>query len=149
MIQRIQSIYLALASGASLALFGLPFASTAEPVNESALFADSVYNISDHIVLTLLFAGAGLLALVTIFLFNNRSLQINLSRVAIVATIVGLILGVVLFLNDSITKNGDNLPDPDDGLGIFLPIVAIVLLFLALRNIRKDDKLVKSADRLR
>ncbi len=149
MIQRIQSIYLALAGASCLALFGLPFATTDEPIYESALFTDSVYNVNDNIGLVLLFAGAGLIALVSIFLFKNRSLQINLSRIAIVATIIGFVLGIVLFLTDDITKNGETLPAPDDGLGVFLPILATILLILALRNIRKDEKIVRSADRLR
>lgn len=34
-------------------------------------------------------------------------------------------------------------------LGFALPIIAIILNYLAIRNIRKDEALVKSMDRLR
>ncbi|MEM9886047.1 MAG: DUF4293 domain-containing protein [Bacteroidota bacterium] len=149
MIQRIQSIFLLLAGSACFGMFGLPFASTDQVINNSTLFADSAYTVTDHIALTILFAGAGILALAAIFLFNNRPLQINLSRVAFVAAIIGFVLGIILFLNDGIVQNGENLPEPTDGFGTILPILAGIFLLLAIRYINKDEKLVRSSDRLR
>jgi hypothetical protein len=35
------------------------------------------------------------------------------------------------------------------GVGLILPLLSIVCLFLANKAIRKDDKLIRSADRLR
>ena len=61
MIQRIQSIFLFLAAAALLGLFGLPFASTEEPVTASALFADQKYNILDHTAISVLFGLAAVL----------------------------------------------------------------------------------------
>jgi len=149
MIQRIQSIFLFLASAACFALFGLPFASTDKPVANSELFSDAAYQITDHIALIILFAGSGLLSLAAIFLFNNRPLQINLSRVAFIAAIIGFVLGIILFLNDGMVQNGDNLPAPSDGIGSALPILSGILILLAMRAINKDEKLVRSSDRLR
>ena len=37
----------------------------------------------------------------------------------------------------------------DDGLGLFLPVAALIFAVLANLFIKKDDKLVKSMDRLR
>jgi len=149
MIQRIQSIFLFLASAACFGLFGLPFASTEQAVATSELFADSEYQITDHIALIILFAGAGLLALIAIFMFKNRSLQVNLSRVSFIGAIIGFVLGLILFFNDGIVESGENLPDPTDGLGTALPILAGIFLLLAMRAINKDEKLVRSSDRLR
>ncbi|MEL6945738.1 MAG: DUF4293 domain-containing protein [Bacteroidota bacterium] len=149
MIQRIQSIFLFLASAACFGLFALPFASTDQPIAASELFADSTYEITDHIALIILFVGAGLLALTAIFMFNNRPLQINLSRVSFVAAIVGLVLGLILFFNDGIVESGQSLPNPTDGFGTALPIIAGIFLLLAIRAINKDEKLVRSSDRLR
>lgn len=149
MLQRIQSVFLFLAGGASFGMFGLPFASTDEAIAQSDLFADSVYTVTDHIALTILFVLAGALSLAAIFLFKNRPLQINLSRVAFVASIIGLVLGIILFINDEITKNAEAMPNPEDGIGVLLPILAAVFLLLAMRYIRKDEKLVRSSDRLR
>lgn len=149
MIQRIQSIFLFLASAACFGLFGLPFASTDQAVAASELFADSQYEITDHIALIILFALAGVLSLAAIFLFNNRPLQINLSRVSFIAAIIGFVLGLILFFNDGIVESGENLPDPSDGFGTALPILAGIFLLLAIRAINKDEKLVRSSDRLR
>jgi hypothetical protein len=37
----------------------------------------------------------------------------------------------------------------EKGIGMFIPILSIVLIVLANKAIRKDEQLVKSADRLR
>lgn len=148
MIQRIQSIFLALAGGLSFGLFGLPFASTDNGVASSSLFADGLYNLHDNIALLIFFCIAGGLAIIDIFLFRNRPLQIRLGMFAFIANIIGLVLGIVLFIQDGIMAQNVE-AQVDDEFGLYLPIVAGVFLLLAIRAIRKDDALVKSADRLR
>ena len=37
----------------------------------------------------------------------------------------------------------------EKGVGVFAPVLSIVFLFMANKAIRRDEKLVKSADRLR
>lgn len=149
MIQRIQSIFLALAGALSFGLFGVSFASTGSSVGSSSLFADGMYNLHDNVALLVFFCIAGGLAIVDIFLFRNRPLQIRLGMFAFIANIIGLILGVVLFVQDGIMTEQNAGVAVDDGIGLYLPIVAGVFLLLAIRAIRKDDALVKSADRLR
>lgn len=146
MIQRIQSIFLLLASLASFGLFGLPFASTPDAVTKSTIFGDALYNLQDHIGLLVVFGLSGLLALVAIFLFKNRKLQLNLSRFALIANVIGLILAIVLYYNDSGTLGA---VDPNDEAGLYMPFIAVVFLGLALRFISKDEQLVSSMDRLR
>lgn len=143
MIQRIQSIFLALATAAAGGLFGLPFATTSEGMASSELFADSVFNIKDNPALMIAFLAAGALSLIAIFLFNNRKLQMTLSIASIVATVAGLGLGLFYFLSDSANEQANF------GFGSILPVLMIVFLLLGWRNIKKDDKLVKSMDRLR
>ncbi|MCB0628691.1 MAG: DUF4293 domain-containing protein [Saprospiraceae bacterium] len=143
MIQRIQSIFLALAAIAAGGLFGLPFATTSEGMASSELFADSVFNIKDNPVLMIAFLAAGALSLIAVFLFNNRKLQMTLSIVSIIATIIGLGLGLFFFMSDSASGQASF------GLGTILPVLMIVFLFLGWRNIKKDEKLVRSMDRLR
>ena len=145
MIQRIQSVLLLLAAIAVFALFKLPFGSS-ETITASALFNDGIFSIQDHIGLLGLFCGAGLLAFVGIFLFNNRPLQLKLSRVSIIANIIGIILAAVIFMQDS-TAMGAIVPKEELGLG--LPILSIIFTAFAIRFINKDEKLVKSMDRLR
>lgn len=146
MLQRIQSILLLLAATAVFALFKLPFGSTSEGIANSILFNDRFFNIQDHIGLLAVFCGAGALAFIAIFLFKNRSLQMTLSRIAIIANIIGMVLAVILFMQDSQTL-GDALPKEEFGLG--LPVLSIIFTAFALRFIKKDENLVKSMDRLR
>jgi hypothetical protein len=146
MIQRIQSIFLLLAGGASLGLFGLPLAKTPQPIEESAIFADAVYNLNDQVALMVLFGLAGAMALIGIFLFRNRPLQMKVSLSALIINLGGLAFGAY-YLSQNITEAGEKAIQ--DGLGMYLPLVSIFFAFLAYRFIRRDDKLVKSMDRLR
>ncbi len=146
MIQRIQSIFLFLAAASAFGLFALPFASTATQVQSSAIFADGLYNLNDNIALLILFGLAGVLALVSIFLFKNRKTQMMVGRFSIVANVIGLVLALALFMRE---RDMLGAAEPDDGLGLYLPLVFLVFGVLALRFINKDEKLVRSSDRLR
>ena len=149
MIQRIQSLFLLLASGAAFGLLAFPFAHGSKTVAQSAIFGnDMVYGITDHVVLLILFCLAGGLSLLAIFMFNNRSLQIRLSQFSLIANIIGLILAVIIYMQDSPVLQQAGLQE-DDGVGLYLPILFIVFIILAMRFIRKDAKLVSSMDRLR
>lgn len=149
MIQRIQTIFLALAAGADLSIFALPFASTTETVANSTLFTnDLLYNFQDNIVLLIAYALAGVLSLGAVFLFNNRKNQMLVTRLAAITTIIAIILTVVFFWRDYQTMASD--VAINDGIGAYTPLVGLVLLFLANFYINKDEKLVRSSyDRLR
>jgi hypothetical protein len=146
MIQRIQSLLLLLAAGGSLSLLGLPFASSSEVLSAS-VFADRKYAIFDQPALLALFILGGALALIAIFLFKNRTLQMRLTIFSFIANLIGIILAVVLYMQDPIA-NAEGV-SVQDGIGLYPPIIALILLLVALRFIRKDDKLVRSMDRLR
>lgn len=146
MLQRIQSIFLFLAGGASLGLFGLPFATIPSGIPQSAIFADAAYNVQDQIALMVLFGLGGALALLAIFIFKNRNLQMRLAIFAFIANLIGVIFGVLYFMQNSTEANAQQI---NDGFGMYLPIAAMVFSLLAYRFISKDEKLVKSMDRLR
>ena len=143
MIQRIQTIFLLLASGAALSLFALPLATTSEAKADSVLFADAAFNIQDGPVMMGTFALAGLLLLVTIFLFNNRKLQMTLTKVGLFLTGVGIGAGAYLYFNDQAADAAN------PATGIALPVLVLIFGVLAHRYINKDEKLVRSVDRLR
>ena len=146
MLQRIQSIFLFLAGGASLGLFGLPFATIPNGIPESTIFADAVYKIQDQIALMGLFGLAGAFAIIAIFLFRKRTLQMRFAIFAFIANLIGVIFGVLFFMQNSADADAQQI---NDGFGIYLPIGAMVFTLLAYRFISKDEKLVKSMDRLR
>ena len=145
MIQRLQTIFLLLAAACFGGLFGLPLLKSTAP--SAQMLADQVYEIKDH---TGLLAGTGLiilLTLLTIFLYKNRKLQVQLTWVIVTCCV--LFLGMAYFFLTQ--ENGNNISALGLAVqaGSFLPILTILFCILAARNIRKDDKLVKSMDRLR
>ncbi len=154
MIQRIQSVFLLLAAGAMALLFTKPmsFASvlgdeTNYTLVEDAMLADGVFGASDHVILWLLVFVSIALSLLVIFLFKNRPLQMRLSRLSITIMIIIVALAIILFVRDyRLVSAGAEVTIE---YGFVPPILAIVLTILALRAIRKDEKLVRSADRLR
>ncbi|MFK7947737.1 MAG: DUF4293 family protein [Saprospiraceae bacterium] len=84
------------------------------------------------------------MALDTIFLFNNRNRQKSVTRVETVFNLIGIVLAVVVFMQDSVMDSGIT---PEDGIGLYTPIVGFVLILLAVRTIGKDEKTVRSMDR--
>lgn len=146
MIQRIQTIFLLLAGAALLSLFAIPFATS--EVTDTALFADKVYNIMDNPILLILTALGGGIALINIFLFKNRPLQLKLDYLIITLSI--LLPAIAIFL---VFKSGGEtstqMEITENYFGIGMPLLAIIFTILASRFIGKDHKLVKSMDRLR
>jgi hypothetical protein len=57
-----------------------------------------------------------------------------------------ILLGLLIYV--SLTLPGEASVS-EKGIGMFIPILAILLLVLANKAIKKDEDLVKSADRLR
>ncbi|WP_055435831.1 MULTISPECIES: DUF4293 domain-containing protein [Lacinutrix] len=136
MIQRIQSVYLLLTAGISA---GLIFVFHLWITNEDVkIFA------MDELLYFGLFLGSAALSLLSIFMFKNRKLQFVLGRLNIILNVI--LLG--FFVYQSLNVSGEALVS-EKGIGIFLPILSIVLLVLANKAIKKDEDLVKSVDRLR
>jgi peptidoglycan/LPS O-acetylase OafA/YrhL len=142
MIQRIQSIFLFLASGACFGLFGLPIAET-DQARPQGFFTDADFDVYDHWSLLATFAAAGLVSLVAIFLYNNRPAQLKLALVAIVLVLTGCVISGIFLSQDTATAAAQVT------FGSALPVLAIAFAILARRGIAKDEKLVRSADRLR
>ncbi len=145
MIQRVQTIFFFLSAVCFFALFQLPFAVTA--VNSGELFSDSVYDVTDNIALMGLCILGGILSLVALFSFRNRGLQIKLGNIVLVTAILLIVASILLFLNDTQYMNSDLKGEMQFGLS--LPILALIFTYLAERYVKKDERLVRSADRLR
>lgn len=145
MIQRIQSVFLLLAAVSFGILFVLPMASSNEKATD--FFSDQVFTITDHPVLLILTLTGILVALIAIFLYSNRSLQVKLGYLVLLLAIC-LPLTAFLLLNNQTTVM-DATVQVDNQPGILVPLGALLFGALAIFNIRKDEKLVKSMDRLR
>ena len=138
MIQRIQSIYLLVCSIVLGTNFWLPIAHS--PSTTQRYFEDGILSVMDNQTFTASLAIALTLAFIIIFLYKYRNLQIWLSIVS--AAAIGFFLG-------SIGKTLSQSENYSISFGLFVPIVAIILLVLSIISIKKDEKLVKSMDRLR
>jgi len=156
MLQRIQSIYLLLASLALFALFLFPlvhniYVDGKKPIT---LMVTGVYqDVNGQNTHTEFFAGLtiatailGIIPLIIIFLYKNRKQQIALSYSALL-----VIIGYSFWLSQAAKKvmGSIQIDTHNWGIGLFLSSLSMLLVLLAIRAIKADEKLVKSADRLR
>jgi hypothetical protein len=97
--------------------------------------------------IAILIVASALVAFYSISRFKNRLLQIKLG--ALNSLLMAGVLGLTLW----ISRQGEEIfTQPQYGtysLGLYLPIVAMICNILANRFIRRDENLVRSADRMR
>lgn len=148
MIQRKQSLFLLAVSIIAIILFFLPFQKLissqgvwaiclmpgcSSDIIGSYIYAPMILNI---LVLTL--------SVSTIFLFKNRVLQYKLTN--LLALFNMFIVGL-FFLLSYIKGNIQGTISFE--FGAFLPIISAIFAFLAAHFIKKDEQLVRNADRIR
>jgi len=135
MIQRIQSVYLFLVILVNLiAAFFL-----GESLDKSASFIE---NISvEYLAYFILISG---LTLWTLLAFKNRGMQLKLGQFNLFLNFValGFLIYWLLILPGEINFS-------EKGIGFIIPAISIVFILLAQKAIKRDDELVKSADRFR
>jgi len=135
MIQRQQTLWLLLAAIASFFTYKFPF--------YTGTLKDGLYSELDGgstLFLLLLTGLSLLLAVITIFLFKDRKTQLKLAIAGSVLSVLILILyisGISNFANGSVAFSA---------IFVFAVIAGYIL---AARGIWKDEKLVKSLDKLR
>ena len=136
MIQRIQSIWLLLAAACAFATFKFPYYS-GDKINDPLLHE---LNATSTLLLMITTIAIGMLALITIFLFKKRALQLRLC-------VLGILLEAVLiflYYREVSTFTNGNL-----SLTALLHGITVLAFVLAGRGISKDSKLLKESDRLR
>ncbi len=151
MIQRIQSIFLLLASGSAFSLFLDPMSffevDKTEGLTQSSTLFDGIFNVHDHIIMLVAVVLTGIAALAAIFLFKNRKTQMTVSRIVIVlGMIIAVLAGILFWMDFKLLTAGTEI---EVGFGIISPLLVILFAALANHFINKDEKLVKSMDRLR
>jgi len=143
MIQRIQSIYLLIAS---LVSGGLVFVFNLWSNLKEQIFALDLFMRESFLlkVIPLLFLLSAVVSFLDVFLFKNRKLQFVVGRLIILINL--FLLGLLIYV--SLTLPGE-ISISKKGIGMFLPILVVLLIVLANKAIKKDEDLVKSVDRLR
>lgn len=135
LIQRPQTLYLSLAA---LLNFGVFF----NPIYSQAM-ADPAewigYGLAISMTLSMILAG------ISAFLYKNRPFQLKLVKFATYIQIVALGFGTgVLF-----SLGGFGMFLWEESIGIALLVISLAMFWLSGRNIKKDEELVKSMDRIR
>ena len=124
MIQRIQTIYLL------IVVLVQTVASFCFVRPDNLIFSISIFS--------------GIFAFITIFYYKNRKNQFVFNRINILINLI--LLGV--FTWRALNSLGE-ISISEKSVQVLVPIISIVFLFLANKAIRRDEDLVKSADRLR
>ncbi|WP_294596444.1 DUF4293 domain-containing protein [uncultured Rikenella sp.] len=180
MWQRIQTLYLLVVAGIMGAMLFMDFATVTvgsalpagvtqtvaedgtihrvtvpEGVEQEIVFglweiAQNGHRVVSTVYLGVLVALVAGVALVTVFLFRKRGVQVRLCFVQAV-----LLLGIEGFVVLYIYKLKEGLEAMGGPFAVrysladVLPIVALIFVYLAFRGITKDIALVKSLDRIR
>ena len=129
MLQRIQTVFMFLALLTTGFYAYLGFQMTIVPDCRLYLVGGSV---------------ASVLMLINIFLYAKRSLQIKLNIIAVLLLII--LLGLSIYQNGFLS--GEKQFSEKD-IRLFIPFISIVLLLIANKYIKRDERLVKSVDRIR
>jgi len=150
MLQRIQSIWLLLVAAFAAITFKFPFytgnrvvagtdntaASGLPPATEFVSL-----DATTTVWLSILTVLAGAIAFISIFLFDNRKLQLKLCY-------LGIFLSVILLMMYFIEMSS-HFTNGSISLWCIFYFAILGFYILAARGIWKDDKLVKGMDRLR
>lgn len=157
MIQRIQTLFLVLAVLLNVAGLFLPLWSggtgemaqtvsglSVEEAGESVLFLDHQQStmMTAHTAFVVLGIISSVWLLVVIFQFNNRQKQMRWTFVGMLMICVQILALVLLTMQ---IKAADAGPE----YGGLAPVLALVFAWMAARQIKKDEDLVRSVDRIR
>lgn len=157
MIQRIQSVYLFLAALVLSLTFFFPIAEFIGIKDSLVLYifkvvslvpgSENVYDLMFVMPLLAIVSLVILFSLGTIFMYKNRHGQLKIIRFLMLLIAV-LIAAVFLYYTDILEEASSAVPDFIQ-IGAFAPLLSLVFLFLAYKGVTKDEKLIRSADRLR
>ncbi|MEM9391103.1 MAG: DUF4293 domain-containing protein [Bacteroidota bacterium] len=156
MLQRIQTVFLLLVAICMALTFFLPFWTYMTPEGAAGYSLRSLYleeinngetlkTFFPYTFIAVLASAAIIVALFEILRFNNRLLQIKLGALNSLL-IAGSLILAAYFATDFIKELN---VVGSYGLAFFMPAAALFFNLLANRYIRKDEKLVRSVDRIR
>ncbi len=155
MLQRIQSVYLFLVFVFGILFAVLPLANFSGDtpfiplrlLNYIAFFRETAFSAGwQGIVLIIIWAFSLTLTVFMTFQYRNRLFQVKLGKLNILLH-VGLIL-VTFFFIDSLRNQLDGVVF-NYGAGVLFPVISLIFILMAIKAIKRDEALVRSADRIR
>lgn len=138
MIQRQQTLWLLLATLAAVLSFMFPF--VIGKGLDKGIEVDKTIKAGSGFLLLITTGASVILSSGIIFLYKDRKLQMKLC-------LLGLLIAVIIIILYISEMN--KLSKSTLALFCILPFAIAAGYFMAFRNIRKDEKLVKSLDKLR
>jgi drug/metabolite transporter (DMT)-like permease len=138
MIQRIQTLWLLMGGISTLLTLKFPFLAGQKDGIAFSL------NAAGEFYLIILSVAIALSSFITLFLFKNRKLQMKLTSIGFM---LSLLLNGLFFY--AYNKNCYDLENVVITLSAVIYFAIPIFLLLAFLSIRKDEKLIKSLDRLR
>ena len=149
MIQRIQTVYLLIVAIFMVLMMSFSVGhfytetSVSDMTNLAVIAPDGTMNYAPWALFAILMVVA-ILSLVTIFLYRKRMLQIRLTLFSSII-LVGYYVTLAAFVWGTLKECGSFTPS----WTLCLPLISIILNWLAIRAIGKDEMLVKAYERLR
>jgi predicted membrane protein len=152
MLQRPQTVFLLAVFVLSLLMLSGPLAVVTAGGHEIILRAGGVFDLSGDKLnvstwpLAVLITGVSVLVILDILSYKNRIRQIRITifLVLLFAGMTGMIFYYVHFIRERFQD-----PHTLHQWRIVVPPIAIILLYLAFRGIRRDELLVKAYERIR
>jgi peptidoglycan/LPS O-acetylase OafA/YrhL len=144
MIQRKQTLWLLLAALVSAGVFYFPL--YRGHIDIAGIDTLVYLEVGKNMPLLLMALVMTVLPLIAIAMFTNRKRQRSLAAVSGVATIAFIsfaMMRVTPFIKESGISNDSY------WIGMVLPFIGMVFLILAIMGINRDEKRIKSLDRLR
>lgn len=156
MWQRIQTLYMICVIGLMIASILLPNAQFVDTTNATHYQLDArglikidpqgnpigTYAVNPA---TYLFGLILLISTVVIFKYKKRKQQFRLATLNLILIVVDILLlvGFIYYAQDKLQAKFTLL------YPIIFPVIALIFNYLAMRGIMKDEKLIKSMERLR
>jgi len=141
MLQRIQTVYLLIVSALTALLFFFPYAQSSQ-VNPETASSFEIYFSYTLLVVSLAFSFG------SIFLYKNRPLQLRLNYTNIVL-FIALYAVAAYYVFSTERVEYTELAQTFNFWVISIPLINVVLTWMAIFYIKKDEKLVSSLNRLR
>lgn len=155
MIQRVQSIYILVSAGLVISSLLSAFIHIIAPGTIIEINAFKILEVQEGIEpnFTQVYTIGVALSIVVvallsaIFLFKNRPLQLRILKYSIL--LKSAVILVVAYFAYIIAKNTEIQMSIAPKTGALLIIVSIVVDWIAMKAIKRDEDLVKSVDRIR
>lgn len=154
MWQRIQTLFLLLAIAMNAILFGVDLAKLTweEAIYSftlSGMLTSNAEMVYTSTTLSVVCTFSILLSLIVIGMYKKRQLQIKLSQLNLFIQVI--LIALIFFLIDE----GASSLGETDGVqieyvfGTFISLIPLLFIYLAIRGIKKDEALIRAADRIR